>query len=61
MASSQYVGRLTQRMIYDQLRAEGTPWLKKHVLYADRQVLVVNKPPGLVCQLDHKELTAKVS
>ncbi|KAF5329473.1 hypothetical protein D9619_009127 [Psilocybe cf. subviscida] len=59
MASAQYVGRLTQRMIYDQLRAEGSPWLKKHVLYADRQVIVMNKPPGLICQLDHKESTAK--
>ncbi|KAF9528804.1 pseudouridine synthase [Crepidotus variabilis] len=45
--------RLSQAEIYQSLRIKGSTWLKNHVLYADRQVVVLNKPPGLVCQLNH--------
>ena len=46
---------LTQAGIYSQLRQNGSDWLKKHVIYADRQLIVLDKPPGLVCQMNHRQ------
>ena len=39
-----------QEEIYTRLQQHGSFWLKKHVLFADRQLVVLNKPPGLICQ-----------
>jgi len=50
--------RISQSAIYNQLRQRGSTWLKKHVIYADRQIAVLNKPPGLVCQVDHAQKRA---
>ncbi|KAF8957652.1 pseudouridine synthase [Flammula alnicola] len=46
------VKRFTQREVYQRLHGYGSPWLKSHVLFADRQIVVLNKPPGLVSQVD---------
>ncbi|KAF8811907.1 pseudouridine synthase [Phlegmacium glaucopus] len=37
--------------IFRLLHERGSPWLKSKVLFADHQAIVLNKPPGLVCQL----------
>jgi len=34
--------------------------LSKVVLYVDRGVIVLNKPPGLVCQTSQAEVSGKV-
>jgi hypothetical protein len=44
---------LSQSKIYQRLRTSGSPWLKAHVLYANDKVVVLNKPPELVCQLNN--------
>ncbi|KAF4611677.1 hypothetical protein D9613_003649 [Agrocybe pediades] len=53
--------RLSQTEIYNRLREVGTQWLKKHVLFADRQMIVVQKPPNLVCQVDGSLQTEKLA
>jgi len=45
---------MKQAEMYARLRQIGSSWLKKSVVYADRQLIVINKPPGLICQLNHK-------
>ena len=44
---------MSQGEIYTQLRQHGSAWLKTHVLYADRQLVVLNKPPGIICQTNN--------
>ena len=44
---------MSQGEIYTRLRLHGSAWLRSHVLYADRQLVVLNKPPDLVCQIDN--------
>jgi len=51
--SISHIPQLSQREIYTLLQTKGSPWLKSHVVFADRKVVVVNKPPGFVCQLNH--------
>lgn len=47
------IKRLAQPEIYRRLQSElGSAWLKKHVLFADSKMVVFNKPPNLICQLD---------
>lgn len=33
------------------LKERGSSWLRSKVLFADHRVIVLNKPPNLVCQL----------
>ncbi|KIM41979.1 hypothetical protein M413DRAFT_445167 [Hebeloma cylindrosporum] len=49
--SINHIPQISQRQIYRLLQTKGSHWLKSHVLFADRQILVVNKPPNFVCQL----------
>jgi len=46
---------MSQGEIYTRLRQRGSAWLKSHVLYADRQLVVLNKPPGLICQINNSQ------
>jgi len=46
---------MSQGEIYTRLRQHGSTWLKSHVLYADRQLVVLNKPPGLICQINNSQ------
>src|SRR5438105_1589017 len=55
-----HIPQLSQREVYQLLQAKGSPWLKSHVLFADRKIVVVNKPPGFVCQLNHMKRKSKV-
>ncbi|PPQ66414.1 hypothetical protein CVT26_011283 [Gymnopilus dilepis] len=43
--------KLSQQDIYRLLQQRGSAFLKQHVLFADRQVVILNKPPGIVSQL----------
>ncbi|KAF8873162.1 pseudouridine synthase [Gymnopilus junonius] len=43
--------KLLQKDIYKLLQQRGSEWLKKHVVFADRQLVVLNKPPGVISQL----------
>lgn len=56
-----HIPQFSQRQIYQLLQTKGSRWLKSHVLFADRQIVVVNKPPDFVCQLNHMNTTSKVS
>ncbi|KAF9476901.1 pseudouridine synthase [Pholiota conissans] len=47
--------RLSQGKIYDRLQKTGSQWLKCHVLYASNRLVVLNKPEGLVCQLNYSK------
>ncbi|KJA22658.1 hypothetical protein HYPSUDRAFT_66875 [Hypholoma sublateritium FD-334 SS-4] len=51
--------RLTQSDIYQRLQSVGSSWLKSHVLYADHKTVVLNKPAGLVCQLNNSDYKLK--
>ncbi|KAF8200324.1 pseudouridine synthase [Pholiota molesta] len=53
MSVSEAAKHLSQFKIYQRLRTSGSPWLKAHVLYANDKVVVLNKPPELVCQLNN--------
>ena len=52
---------INQREIYQLLHTKGSHWLKTHVLFADRKIVVVNKPPDFVCQLNHKSKVSVVT
>ncbi|KAF8153960.1 pseudouridine synthase [Crassisporium funariophilum] len=45
---------MSKRIVAQLLQKSDSPWLRSRVLYADRRALVLNKPPGLVCQLHDK-------
>ncbi|PPQ79964.1 hypothetical protein CVT24_003749 [Panaeolus cyanescens] len=41
------------------LPSTASPWLKSRVLFADSKLLVLNKPPNFLCQLDRKANSAE--
>ncbi|CAA7262684.1 unnamed protein product [Cyclocybe aegerita] len=53
IVASRPVQRLTPRHIYKTVRERGSCWLKTHLLYADPHLIVLNKPPNVVCQVHH--------